>query len=381
MIELVRRLGYAPKQCVWELTLSCNMRCLHCGSFAGPPRREELSWPEMQALAHELADLGCEKITLGGGEPTLHPHWSDLAALLTGRGVQVILITNGWTWSPELQARAKAAGIRTVGFSLDGFEPDHDKIRKVGSFERVVSAIDACVAGGLSASVVSHVNRLNAGYLREMRDFLRSHGVAAWQLQLGNPAGAMGEHRELVIEPAELLWLVPLIAELRTEGGRPEICPGDNIGYFGACEKALRDRGAMVDVWIGCRAGCHVLGIESNGNIKGCLSLPSSRHGDDAFLEGNVRDSSLTEIWNRPGAFAFNREFTEERLDGFCGVCRYRDICRGGCSWTAWSHTQSRWHNPYCLYYQAVKNGRYDLLGEDRPNALEVETARTFVDA
>lgn len=380
MIELVRRLGYVPRQAVWELTLSCNMRCLHCGSFAGPPRRDELTWPEMEHLADELADLGCEKITLGGGEPTLHPRWDDLARRLTARGVQVNLITNGWTWSPEHLDRARAAGIRTIGFSLDGLEPDHDRIRKLGSFQRVITAIDLCVAGGLSASVVTHVNRLNVGYLRALRDLLRSHRVAAWQLQLGNPAGAMGEHRDLVIEPEALLSLVPEIAQLRSEGGSPEICPGDNIGYFGACEKSLRDRGAMVDVWIGCRAGCHVIGIESDGNIKGCLSLPSSRHENDAFLEGNVRDSSLREIWHRPGAFAFNREFTEDRLDRFCGVCRYRDICRGGCSWTAWSHTQTRWHNPYCLYYQAVKHGRFDLLGDDRPNPTELAAAQAFDD-
>ena len=41
MIELLSRLGYYPRFCVWELTLACNLRCLHCGSFAGdaPARR------------------------------------------------------------------------------------------------------------------------------------------------------------------------------------------------------------------------------------------------------------------------------------------------------------------------------------------------------
>ena len=34
----------------------------------------------------------------------------------------------------------------------------------------------------------------------------------------------------------------------------------------------------------------HVLGIESNGNVKGCLSLPSQRHGHQGYVEGNVRN-------------------------------------------------------------------------------------------
>ena len=118
-----------------------------------------------------------------------------------------------------------------------------------------------------------------------------------------------------------------------------------------------------------------MIGIESNGNVKGCLSLPSARHGKDVFLEGNLREHSLQEIWTRPGAFAYNRDFKLEQLAGFCAVCRYRDICRGGCSWTAYSHTQSRFNNPYCFYRQAVLHKRLELLGEDEPSAEELAAA------
>jgi radical SAM protein with 4Fe4S-binding SPASM domain len=87
-------------------------------------------------------------------------------------------------------------------------------------------------------------------------------------------------------------------------------------------------------------------------------------HGEDRFVEGNVRDKPLGEIWNRPGAFAYNRGFTEDRLAGFCSICRYREICRGGCTWTAFSHTKNRFDNPYCFYREAVRQGREDLLDE-----------------
>ena len=139
----------------------------------------------------------------------------------------------------------------------------------------------------------------------------------------------------------------------------------DDIGYYGRCEQDLRDRDAVVPFWIGCRAGCQVIGIESNGNVKGCLSLPSAMHGEDRFVEGSLREQSLAEIWNRPGAFAYNREFTEERLAGFCAVCRYRLFCRGGCAWAAFGNTGDRFDNTSCFYHQAVAAGRRDLLTED----------------
>jgi len=373
MIELLRRLGYYPRFCVWELTLACNLRCRHCGSYAGDPRADELSTEECYRVADELAALGCEKVTLSGGEPTMRPEWAEFGKHLADKGVTVNIISNGWHWTERHLEKAKWAGLLNVAFSLDGFEAAHDQVRRLGSFQKVVDAIDLCVRGGMPTSVITHINRLNAHELRSFRDFLHEHGVASWQLQPGNPSGAMSDNQDLVISPEDLLWLVPEIAALRTdEVARPIVFPADNLGYYGIHEQALRDRGARIDFWIGCRAGCQVIGIESNGGIKGCLSLPSSRHGRDLFSEGNLRESSLETIWCREGAFSYNRNFTEQQLTGFCAVCRYRDICRGGCSWTAYSHTGTRFDNPYCFYRQAVRHRRFDLLGDDRPSEEEL---------
>lgn len=39
-------------------------------------------------------------------------------------------------------------------------------------------------------------------------------------------------------------------------------------------------------------AGCKAVAIESNGDVKGCLSLQNER-----FIEGNIRERSLKDIW------------------------------------------------------------------------------------
>ena len=372
MLELLQRLGYYPRFCVWELTLACDLRCKHCGSFAGKKRDDELSFREMQRVADQLAAMGCEKVTLGGGEPTLHPHWADIGRRLTDQGVRVNVISNGWSWSPTHVALAKQAGLANVAFSLDGFEEPHDTVRRKDSFRRVVAAVHSCRGAGLPCSVVTHVNQLNVHELKSFRDFLCEIGVMSWQIQLGIPSGTMRANDDLVIRPEDLLWLVPQIAEMRTDSvARPVICPADNVGYFGRFEKDLRDRGAEISFWIGCRAGMQVIGIESDGTIKGCLSLPSSKHENDVFVEGSLKKCSLEELWRSPGAFGFNRGFEEGQLAGFCAACRYRDVCRGGCAWTAYSHTSNRFDNPYCFYRQAVLAGRQDLLGEDVPTEEE----------
>jgi radical SAM protein with 4Fe4S-binding SPASM domain len=366
MLDVLKQVGFAPRACVWELTLACNLRCKHCGSIAGSKREREMSLDESLQVADQLAALGCRRVTLSGGEPTLNPDWDRIGKRLGDHGIKVNLISNGWHWSAAHVARAKAAGLCGAAFSLDGFEREHDEFRQRGSFARVVSAIDACVAGGLPVAVNTTVNTLNARTLRELRDFVRERGAFSMQVQLATPSGNMGEHRDLVIDPKDLLWLVPELSALCRENTRQFFTvAADDIGYYGKPEQLLRDDGGELPFWIGCRAGCQVVGIESGGNVKGCLSLPSSMHGEGRFVEGNLRDRPLAEIWNAPGAFAYNRAEASSRLTGFCGVCRYREFCRGGCTWTVYCHAQAGGEgNPFCFYHQAVKHDRADLLTE-----------------
>ncbi len=366
MLDILKQVGLLPRACVWELTLACNLRCKHCGSFAGSKRDREMTLDENLGVADQLAALGCRRVTLSGGEPTLHPDWDHIGKRLADHGIKVNLISNGWHWNASHVGRAKAAGLCGAAFSLDGFRAEHDQFRQPGSFDRVVAAIDACVADGLPVSVNTTVNRLNRHQLRELRDFLAGLGAFSMQVQLATPSGNMGQHRDLVLDPADLLWLVPELAALCRQNTRSFFTVvADDIGYYGKPEQGLRDDGSELPFWIGCRAGCQVIGIESNGNVKGCLSLPSSMHGEDRFVEGNLRARSLAEIWNAPGAFAYNRGFTEQQLTGFCRVCRYRDFCRGGCTWTVYCHAdQGGTGNPYCFYYQALAQGRFDLLAE-----------------
>jgi radical SAM protein with 4Fe4S-binding SPASM domain len=262
--------------------------------------------------------------------------------------------------------RAKAAGLCGAAFSLDGLEREHDEFRQAGSFARVVAAIDACMAGGLPVAVNTTVNTLNMRQLRELRDFVKARGAFSMQVQLATPSGNMGQHRDLVIDPADLLWLVPELSALCKENTRKFfVVAADDIGYYGKPEQLLRDDGGELPFWIGCRAGCQVVGIESGGNVKGCLSLPSSMHGEARFVEGNLRDGSLAEIWSAPGAFAYNRDDGKARLTGFCAVCRYKEFCRGGCTWTVYCHAQNGGEgNPFCFYHQAIKHDRRDLLTE-----------------
>jgi len=338
-----------PKYCVWEITARCNMRCLHCASdFAdGRPRGEELSLTEALDLCRQLAALGCEKVVLSGGEALLRRDWSVIARELVRLGVHVSLITNGLVVDRRTARAIKETGICRVGLSLDGLEATHNTIRdNPRSFGRVAAACALLTAQELPVNIVTHVNRLNLSELPAMEDAVVALGADVWRLQLGSPMGRLAKHPELVIAPEDLPAVADFIVAAKGRG-RIAISVGNNIGYFSRHEAALRatPNREGFDFWCGCAAGCLNVGIEANGNVKGCLSLQA-----DDFVEGNIRQASLAEIWNKPGNFAYTRGFRNQDLHGHCQGCEYGEICRGGCVFMAFGATGSPHDNPFCLH-------------------------------
>ncbi len=86
-----------------------------------------------------------------------------------------------------------------------------------------------------------------------------------------------------------------------------------------------------------------ILGITSNGGVKGCLSMP------DSFIEGNIRDRRLRDIWDDAQTFSYNRRFDIETVTGVCRDCEFLRLCRTGCR--SFTHTAIGKinENPYCI--------------------------------
>jgi radical SAM protein with 4Fe4S-binding SPASM domain len=87
------------------------------------------------------------------------------------------------------------------------------------------------------------------------------------------------------------------------------------------------------------------MGLEADGTVKGCPSLPTV-----GYTGGNVRTLRLEDIWNQAPEIHFGRLRSVEDLWGACRTCYYADVCRGGCTWTAHSLFGRPGNNPYCHY-------------------------------
>lgn len=369
-----------PRYVVWELTLRCDLHCKHCGSRAGKPRPDELSMTEAREVIAQLAAAGTREVTFIGGEAYLYEGWLDLVREVADAGMAPTMTTGARQVTATLCAQAAEAGMRAMSCSIDGLEATHDRLRNLkGSWRAAVDALGHIREAGIAAHANTQFNRANLGEVEALGELFLASGVKVWQVQLTGPMGRAADEPDLLLQPYQMLDLVPRLGRL-AERMRPlglSIEASNNLGYFGPFEKHLRR-----SHWQGCQAGRFVLGIEANGDVKGCPSLPSA-----PYVGGNLRDDNLAEILaTRALRFAQDRDL--EELWGHCAGCYYATLCRGGCSWTSHTLLGKRGNMPYChhraLELQAAGRrekvrwveaapglpfdfGRYELVEEDWP--------------
>jgi nif11-class peptide radical SAM maturase 3 len=340
-----RRISYA----VWEITLKCNLACQHCGSRAGHTRQKELSTEEALDMVKQLAEVGIKEVTIIGGEAFLRPDWLEIAKAITDAGMICGMTTGGYGITLDTAKRMKDAGIKVVSVSVDGLEATHNRLRgKEGSWQWAFKTMSHLKQAGIPFGSNTQINRLSAPEFPQIYERLRDAGIFAWQIQLTVPMGNAADNHEILLQPYELIDIYPMIARVaqRAKQDGIKIHPGNNIGYYGPYERLLRG-GNDWSFWQGCSAGLSAIGIEADGAIKGCPSLPTS-----AYTGGNIRDTPLRTIIEETEELRFNfgagTPKGTEHLWGFCQTCEFAELCRGGCSWTAHVFFDKRGNNPYC---------------------------------
>jgi len=337
-----------------------------------------------------MAELGVKEVTLIGGEAYLREDWVEIIAAIRRHGMLATMTTGGRGISPERAGAAARAGLQGASVSIDGSQATHDRLRGVaGSYLAALNALENLRAAGVRIAVNTQINRLSMPDLPELVETIGRAGAHSWQIQLTVPMGRAADEPEVLLQPYDLLSLFPMLAssKARCDELGIRIWPGNNVGYFGPYESLLRGgmpRGHLAS----CGAGRTTLGIEADGSIKGCPSLPTR-----AWTGGNIRDAKLQEIWERSAPLRYTRDRTLDDLWGYCRTCYYADECRAGCTWTGFTLFGRPGNNPYChhralemkragkreriLQTQAAPgepfdHGAFELIVEDDP---ERETA------
>lgn len=227
-----------PTSAALEVTLYCNMRCLHCASDTeGNPRPNEMQLSEWEHVVDELVEKGIEHFTISGGEPFAWPHWRELAIHIRRHGKALSIVSNGYLISDGDIAFLKAVGLRNIELLIDGTMKSHDKIHCTqGSFNRTMQVIRRFKQTPIKVYVTTSVSKINFNDLAELRTMLADARIDLWQIQAVKPSGRAETLKDdLIITPDQHVSLLDFIREsqqLKKSGKlNLTVMPADFIGH------------------------------------------------------------------------------------------------------------------------------------------------------
>jgi len=334
----------------WEVTRSCNLNCIHCRAAAHcGPYAGELSTEKCFQLIDEIAAMSSPVIILTGGEPLLRPDIFDIAAYGAGKGLRMVMATNGTLVDESTVKKMIKSGIKRVSVSLDGKDaPSHDAFRgEIGAFAGALNGIEAMKRAGMEFQINTTVTTANLKQIKGILDLAIRLGAAAHHIFLLVPTGRGRDLAEQAITAADY---EETLMRFHKESMNCSIQLKATCAphYFrimhqqkvkGANQKK-KVGGHFHESTRGCLGGITFCFISHIGQVQSC-----------GYLElncGNVQKQSFADIWGKSEVFRNLRDLS--KYGGKCGRCEFIKVC-GGCRARAYEATGDYLaEEPLCIY-------------------------------
>lgn len=322
---------------VWNVTRSCNLKCVHCYAHARDQQFEnELSTKEGKALIDDLAAFGAPVMLFSGGEPLVREDLPELAAYAVEKGMRAVISTNGTLITPELARTLKAIGLSYVGISLDGMEAVNDKFRGVkGAYKAALDGIRNSQAAGIKVGLRFTINKFNVAEIPSIFDLLEEMDIPRVCFYHLVYAGRGSKLVEEDCDHAETRKAVDLIIDrtkaLHDKGLDKEVLTVDNHAdgpyVYLRLLKENPDRAGEVLELLQMNEG------NNSGRGIGCVSWDGQVHADQFWRHysfGNVRERPFSEIWtDLSNPLMMRLKEKKKYVTGRCAKCRWLDICAG----------------------------------------------------
>jgi len=341
----------APVILVWEITRSCNLRCVYCHVDADQnPMKDELTRGEKLELIQQVAEAGSNALMIAGGEPLTAPDLPEMIHEAHQKGLYTVLITNGTLLTRENAGCLKEAGLDYVKVSVDSVSPEiHDFLRGKGCWEKAIAGIQDAVDVGLDTGISITATQANFREIPAIVQMAKELGCKRIIIFNFVPSGRGGNEVELDLDGekrrkmlhltmaetrCKILGESPL--EISTTAPQAPLVADRILNEFSfnqlvkGAMKLLpygRIQAGAAFFSKGCSAGITLLSVDPDGSIRPCDMLP--------LKIGNIREKTLAEVWTKNSVLIKLRN--RENIGGWCGRCSIRDIC-GGCRARAYTY-------------------------------------------
>lgn len=316
-----------------QLTKNCNLRCPFCGQWGDNGYMKGLTSSDLpteewlrvvaQAVRYREETGIAPQFILWGGEPLVSPSFSAVAEALHQAGFTTALITNGALLGSNASVINRT--IDTLYISLDGSPEIHNRTRRSSrlfeKIERGLAQIDSaklmsvalftlCADNYQAATDFPHVaSRLgfervifqNLIYCTQAQSSTYRHWL---KNSFDQDAPHLGPWISDEAEPwtAHLSEVAKILQANLDAGNYPievklypgEINAGNIAQWFDSSIHLKKDRSA-------CLMPFRHLQINHDGNVHFCVDF-------NDFTLGNIRDSSITDLFHNERARRFRAE-------------------------------------------------------------------------
>jgi MoaA/NifB/PqqE/SkfB family radical SAM enzyme len=253
-----------------QILYTCNFRCAIC-DFWQPQYRNAatLSLEHARTISDKLAEIGPQIISIGGGEPLLHPDLVDIVAALARHHFPV-MICNGWYMTPDIARRLWQAGIYEVSISVDYADASrHDRQRGMdGAHARALDALRVLnrerIHPRQRVHMISVILEDNLDEIEELIRMCRDMGITYLVTLYSDARGDLSA-RSVPRDVSQRL--------LRLKSKYPEFVAVR--GYLARFSSALEAGGITT-----CSAGKQLCNIDSQGQVSLCIDRISAPVGN-----------------------------------------------------------------------------------------------------
>ncbi|MBI2900384.1 MAG: radical SAM protein [Planctomycetes bacterium] len=292
-----------PLNATVELTLRCNIRCVHCYNFdrERPPAPDAMTFDDWRRVFREMRDEGTLYLGFSGGEAMTHPRFWDLMDEASSLRFAITLLTNGTLLAEAACDRLAAyPTLAGVAVSAYGAAPGtHDAITRVrGSWERTLRGAERMRARGVFVTLKFILMKGNARETGAMIDLASKMGLS-FQVD-GTITGRYDGTAGSLAERVDVATLAGL--------------------YRGPLRPHLSKRKAdPTDDEFKCNCARATCAIFASGGVSPCIAVP--------LFAGNVRERSFGGIWRDSDLF---RRIRALRIEDFrsCAPCPLKAWCR-----------------------------------------------------
>ena len=361
-----------------EPTTGCNLNCKMC--FRHTWFDEPICDLSLEHFRRVIASMpsSVETIFFGGmGEPLFHKDICDMVRIAADTGAEVELLTNGTLLTETMIHNLIDAGLSRLWISIDDLESDistntnmdpeelehsgHDHSGKVLSNIRALNRIRQQQLSSLSLGITFVAMRSNVHQLAKLPYFIAQYLVDEVNVSNISPVDESSKN--------EMLYTV--LVDMYSGPGRGSVLPNVRLPYFdmNLPEVAGGIRSLMTkqnfhlyfnDQPVLRKTGyCKFVRegmafVRSDGAVAPCMAL---LHNGYTWLNnirrkithcsfGNIKEQSLSEIWNSAEYKTFRKKFDEFDFSPcmYCGHCELfsenKEDCIGnshptcgGCLW------------------------------------------------